>query len=532
MAKKKIEDPKSKIIDIFTELLVEKKMTPTRVEMLSKGITRDMIRHHFGTVFKLRMAAKAANPKAFENVIDETVFTPKNFAKLKSSTKKYNKFVITTAVTGMSVHKAFLENLNFYCKKNNAKLLVIASTDPAAQAGFELDGVIDRDSLVFQDLELNKNIYISTFTTSAKQINPLTGIKRIGQRDRSMIVASPKQMLEYVPTDKSLPHALMTTGAVTKPNYQTERYMSKRTAYIAEFDHKMGAIIVEIENEKQFHVRQIQAEYGTGFFVDLGMSYQVTKVEKVRPEALVLGDWHTGSTNKEVRATTSKMIKDLNPKRVFLHDFFDGKSINHHEAHNHLSRAGKSVNDLSLDFELQLCADELTWFKKEHPKVEEWIVVRSNHDQFIDTYLKEGAYIEDALNSKIAHELALAKLKGKNTLQAGMLMKGLDDSKITFLKGSASYRIAGIEHGIHGHRGLNGQRNPPNGSLEIGWGAITAGHSHTAGILRDVFRTGTSTDLNLGYNDEGASSWIHAHSVTYSNASRQLINIVNGKYKK
>ena len=77
---------------------------------------------------------------------------------------------------------------------------------------------------------------------------------------------------------------------------------------------------------------------------------------------------------------------------------------------------------------------------------------------------------------------------------------------------------------------MSGQRNPGNSSLEIAYGAITAGHSHTAGILRDVFRVGTSTNMRLGYNN-GASSWTHTNSSTYKNGSRQLINLIEKKWK-
>lgn len=529
----KLKDNKSKIIEIFCNLLKEKRMTPTRAELLSKGISRDMIRNHFGTIFKLRMAAKEKNPQVFKDVIDETVFTPKFLKKIKTETSKYNKFVITTAVTGMSVHKAFYKNLQYYCKLNNAKLLILASSDPAAVAGFELDGCLDPESIVIQDLELNDNIFISTFKTSAKQINPLTGIKRIGQRERSMIVASPKQFLEYVPTaNDKLPHAIMTTGALTKPNYTTERYMSQRTAYIAEFDHKLGAIIVEIKDKSKFHLRQIQAEYGTGFFIDLGKYYLVDKTQEVRPEALVLGDKHVGATDTEVLKATDNLIKNLNPKRIFFHDLFDGASVNHHEAHSFLSKANKTYNQLSLEQELKECADEINRMTELHPKVEEWIVNRSNHDEFLDRYLNSGDYIKDPINSKISHELALLKLSRKNVLEEGMKIKGLRNlNKIKFLKQNDSYKISGIEHGVHGHKGLNGQRNPSNSSLEVGYGAGVFGHSHSPGILRDVFRVGTSTKLRLGYNDGGASSWLHTHCLTYQNGSRQLINIIDGEYE-
>ena len=69
-----------------------------------------------------------------------------------------------------------------------------------------------------------------------------------------------------------LPHAIMTPGAVTLPEYGGDRYMSERISYIAENDHICGGIIVEIANRKRFHFRQIQASKD-GSFIDLGMEY-------------------------------------------------------------------------------------------------------------------------------------------------------------------------------------------------------------------------------------------------------------------
>lgn len=530
MAKQK-PDPKKRIISIFLKLIKNKRMTPTRSELHKCGVSQDQYRHHFKTIAGLKEAARLVDPDAFKDMIDEKVFTPKNIKKLKKDLKGFKRFVITTAVTGMPVHKDFYKNLNYYCKENNAKLLILASSDPAAQGGFELDGALANEALVLQDLELNDKLFISTFKTSAKQVNPLTGIKRIGQRERSMIVASPKQFLEYVPiANDKMCHALMTTGAITLPRYVTDHYMSQRTAYIAEFDHKMGAIIVEIQNDKLFHFRQIQAEYGTGFFVDNGMYYKLTKKEVLRPEAMVLGDIHVGSTSEEMQAATDDQIKTLKPKRVFLHDVFDGSSCNHHEAYNYLSKAKKTAEELSIEAELKDVKKYLESMKAKHPAVQEWIVVRSNHDIFLDRYLDGGDYIKDAINSSMCHKLALAKLDGKMALQAGLEIVGLNATKIKFLKMNDSYRISGIEHGVHGHQGLNGQRNPGNSSLEIGYGAITAGHSHTAGILREVHRVGTSTNMRLGYN-QGASSWTHTNGVTYHNASRQLLNLIDGKWR-
>lgn len=524
-------DPKTRILDIFIKLIKEKRMTPSRAELSKAGISKDNYRHHFTNIAGLKEAARQKDPQSFKDMIDETVFTPKSIKKLKGDVKNYTKFVITTAVTGMSVHKDFYKNLQFYCKKNNAKLLILPSTDPAAIAGFELDGILTGESIVVEDLELNDNLMISSFKTSAKQINPLIGLRRMGRRERSTIVASPKQSLEYVPiANDRVSHALMTTGAITKPQYHTERYMSLRTAYIAEMDHKLGAIIVELENNKTFHFRQIQAEYGTGFFIDNGIYYKVNKTNQIKPEALVLGDIHVGSLSGDVIKSTDNIIATLQPKRVFLHDLFDGVSCNPHASNQHLTKAKFSIKQLSIEEELKLVKEYLTDMKKKHSYVEEWVIVRSNHDLFLDRLLDSGDYIKDPINSRICHKLASAKLDNKMPLQEGLKMVGLNENKIKFLSINDSYRIVGIEHGVHGHLGMNGQRNPGNSSLEIAYGSGTFGHSHSAGILRDVFRVGTSTEMRLGYNN-GASSWTNTCSPTYSNGSRQLLNDINGKWR-
>lgn len=525
-------DRKQQILKIYVEIVKQKRMGATRQDLLSKGITRDMYRTHFGTLDKLREAARISNPAVFESLIDEKIFTPKAIKALKGDVKKYSKYVITTAVTGMSVHKAFYKNLQYYCKQNNALLLILTSSDPAAMGGFELDGVLAGEHIVFDDLALNSNLFISAFKTSAKQTNPLTGARRIGQRERSMIVASPKQFLEYVPTaNDKYPHALMTTGALTLPQYRSERYMSQRTAYIAEFDHKIGAVIVDIKDDKNFQFTQIQAEYGTGFFIDKGAYYKIDKTEIKSPEAVVLGDIHVGSIDPAVEIATDKMLKELKPKRVFLHDVFDGTSVNHHIKHALLTKAKMTTAQLSLEQELLMNKKYLEGMRKKHPDVKEWIIVRSNHDDFLDRYLQSGDYIHDPLNSKIAHKIALKKLESKAMgFEYGLEILGFKKNKFKFLHINDSYKIAGIECGNHGHQGLNGARSTSNSSLEIGYGAGVFGHSHTAGILRDVFRTGTSTYLRLDYNF-GASSWTQTHCSVYGNGSRQLHNIFSKDWK-
>lgn len=517
---------KQEIKKAYIQLLKDKLVPPKRSDLINCGFSLDLIRYHFGNFSNLKDIIKSEYPDLHFTYIQAQV-EPK---KIQKEISRYQKFVVTTVVVGTPVHKQFYYNLKFYCKTNKAKLLILLSYPKNQDLDLEIDPILKNETIINSEYHLNENLGISDFKMNSTQINPLTGFNRLGRRERSLIIASPKQFLQYVPiANDQMCHAIMTTGAMTMPVYSSF-IQSPKTAYISTLDHKLGAIVVEIENAKEFHIRQLQAEIATGFFIDLARYYKTKIIESVRPEAIVLGDKHTGHTDPTVLRVTDRLIKDMSPKRVFFHDLFDGQSINPHSAQSNILRAGMSTNQLSLEAELKLCTDEMNRMVKEHPKVNEWVVVRSNHDEFLDRYLESGEYIADPLNSFISHKLAIEKLQQNNPLETGMRMFNLKGN-VKFLNIYSSYKIAGIEHGVHGHIGLNGQKSPTNSSLEIGYGPGVYGHSHSPGILRDVFRVGTSTVMRLGYN-VGASSWFHTHCITYHNGSRQLINIINGKYKK
>jgi len=82
---------------------------------------------------------------------------------------------------------------------------------------------------------------------------------------------------------------------------------------------------------------------------------------------------------------------------------------------------------------------------------------------------------------------------------------------------------------VHGDKGPNGSRGSVK-SMEVSYGQSITGHSHTPEIVRGAWQTGTSTYLKLGYN-KGASSWLQSSCLLYKDGSRQLINVINGKYK-
>ncbi len=497
--------------------------------MVDIGHSLDSIRYHYSSLSSLDKFARHKFPDKFHDVVFTDTLTAKKIEKLDNVIGACKRFVITTAVVGCSVDDGFYSSLKSYCKKKSAELLILLAADPASMAGWKIDKKLSNEHIVVKDISLNSNIFISTIKLSAKHIDPITSLGRIGQRNGSFIYASPKQRLKMVPvSNSSFPHALMTTGAITSPNYDTECYMSERTAYIAENDHIMGAIVVEVVDDQIYHFRQIQSDE-TGSFIDIGIKYKKDgTTEKCSPEAFILGDWHSGETDPTAHKSWLEVVNELKPKCLILHDSFNGMSINHHEAKNNVLKAIRAQKgQLHLEDELKTLAKDLNEWIELVPKI---VVVKSNHDEFLERYLEEGLYIKDPHNHYISLKLAQAILEGKDPLKFGIEMCGLKNkTKIQWLSRDEDYRISKIQCGAHGDDGPNGSFGSLRG-MENAYGSSVTGHTHTPEILRGAWSVGTSSKLRLSYNS-GPSSWLHSSCLVYSNGSRQLINSINGFWK-
>ncbi len=516
-----------KIISDF--LAIKKKNGKVSFSDLKQlGHSRKSIEHHFGSLNALDGLARKKYPNRFFDTYFDHLFSEEYSDTVREKISRSKKFVITTAEVGKQVHRGFLASIKKYCKLNNAELFVLPCVDPASINAWTIDKKL-LDDLLVKEINLNSNLFISTIKLSSKQINPLTGLGRIGQRNGSFIYASPKQFLKVVPvSNNKLPHVLMTTGSITVSNYAPKaNYMSERTAYIANNDHVMGALIVEIKNDTFFYFRQVQADK-KGHFIDLGKQYSSSGVKDFAPSALVLGDWHSGQTDPYAAACWLDICEELKPKYLVMHDLFDGLSINHHEQHKTILKAKRyEQNQLVLSREIMKVRDDLD--NKLCPAVEEVVVVASNHDEFLHRYLEDGLYVHDPQNHRTSLELAIAMLDGHNPLEQGVKNVGLKSKNVRWLKRDEDFKIAGIQLGAHGDKGPNGSRGSLI-NLEAAYGSCVVGHSHTPGIIRDAWQVGTTSLMNLGYN-EGPSSWLHSSCLVYENGSRQLIIVVDEDWK-
>lgn len=527
---------KEEIVISYLKILNEKNKIPAYSDFIVKGISKDKIKYHYGNIISLHEYMTENHSNEIESVVltEHSVFSHVKTSQLKDDLKKYKKFVITTVVSDKQVNILFYQSIKSYCEKNNAKLICIPAQDSVSRrAGisYSFAPILRDESFIFEDTRLNENLFISSIKLSAKHIKPITGLSRIGQRNGSYIFASPKQFLEYVISsveEDCIPHAIMTTGALTVNDYQNERYMSDRTSYIAENDHICGAIVVEIENKKKYHFRQIQSDEN-GSFVDLSKQYSSDGSVIGIESTLVLGDLHAGEHDENAIKSTLKLIRDLNIKDIVVHDSFSGYSISHYDVNSPHKKALKAMNNQhSFHDEIKVGVSLLNKFLSEISG--NIYRVMGNHDEWFNRYLERAGYINDPVNHYDALEYAKLYLDGEEPLKHAYskFMRTDDFNRIVFLRREDSYKVGGIELAQHGDLGLNGARGSLAGA-ERAYGDCVIGHNHSAAIFRGVFRVGTLTRMKLGYN-VGPSNWTATNCLVYSNGSRQLVSFIGGKY--
>ncbi len=514
------------MVDTVIKMSQESGYIPTFNELKKEGISKKDITDTFGSYSKFIKNAEEVNGGVLSDFINENHFSNLNLDELIKKAGDSSRFIITTAVSGKYTDEDFISSLENISERKKAPIMVMPCQDISKrnkEFTWEIHRRLENHNLILNDLYLNDSIHLSSILVSAKQIHPLTGLDRLAQRKGSMILASPKQDLKYVANSNTkLPKALMTTGAVTLPEYFNDFYMSKRTSYLAEFDHVMGAILVEILDDGLFQFRQLQAG-DSGEVIDLGVVYRPDGSIESTESIVVAGDSHVGAHDRGVDASLKGLCDEVNAKEILFHDLFDGRFNNHHNAGKVLTKAKiaeKGHN--SLEKEGKIVADFLKRWSEVVPKL---TIVKSNHDEVLDRFLDSARVLEDPLNLRLAYELSIKVLDGEDPLKYLLSEKnGLSNLNINWLERDQDYKVYKAELSCHGDLGANGSRGSLK-SLEKAYYNAIVGHSHTAGILRNVKQVGTSSLLKLGYN-RGPSSWTQTCCIEYPNGSFQLVNFI------
>ena len=160
--------------------------------------------------------------------------------------KRGKTYIITSAQACSKVNNDFLISLQTYCKYKNAELLILPMQGKHITEE-TLHPTLDDYQIIDSDYKLNDKIWIKDYKVKPQAIRPLTGLEALVKGDKSTIIAGTKINLRAVPNSNTrMAKILMTTGAITEPNYN----LNHRVGRIAKADHEYGAIIVEIVNNK------------------------------------------------------------------------------------------------------------------------------------------------------------------------------------------------------------------------------------------------------------------------------------------
>jgi len=448
-------------------------------------------------------------------------------AKEKKFDKKKKRFIITWAQNDTQVHDDFVTNLEAYAKHIDASVHVIAgrykkptsvSTDTSCETWPErIEQYLDAGRH-----EIHKHMWImSDIKIQPTAVNPMTGLEGMSGIN-SCVFGSPKSQMETIPVlEGSLPKLMLTTGACTLRNYTDSKAGKK-----GEFHHVLGFVVVEIKDSSVFFVRQVTAT-DDGSFTDLYNKVQNGKVTKVKKlAAAVLGDLHYGQHDERIIGKTLEMLKDLKPDHLVLHDVFDGLSINHHESNDPFIQYKREIDGTnSLRNEVDQMLNGLKDFEKYNV-----VVVRSNHDDFLDRWLKATDWRKAGTlkNSLEYMEYGALLLKGEAPNGVIPYLINKRYPKFKTLGRSDSYVVNGWELGQHGDIGSNGTRGSLLQFRKLNT-KIVVGHYHSPGRKDGALAVGTSTKLRVNYN-LGPSGWLHSHVIIHEDAKAQHINFIKGEF--
>jgi len=482
----------------------------------------------------------------FEDIYEKLLQNHEGREKIDYTHKSKAVYVITAAQNATPVHEGFWATLQAYAEIRNAEIMVIPYRYKNPTSLFS-----DKDDdywwpsvenyLVSSEVQLCKGLQLlGQIKMQPTATTPLSGFDGFTGLD-SAIFGHPKLQLRTVATpSKRMPKILTTTGACT-----VENYTDSKAGHKGKFHHNISALIVELDGDK-FHLRHVHGDED-GSFYDLEYHYTAHgRTRYGRVVGLVPGDVHAEFVDDKVEAALfrgpNSIVEVLDPEILIYHDLEDFYRRNHHHRGNDLISYGKHhFGRDNVEEGLQISADFIDRNSRDRTLN---LIVRSNHDEAFDRWLREADPKMDPENARFYYYMKFHQLNnlkktrtGFQTIdsfefwchnpldQTGLQSKG----NTSFLRRDQSYEVADIEIGFHGDVGINGSRGSASAFSKIGPKTII-GHSHSPGIVEGCYQVGVCAYLDLEYA-VGPSSWLHTHCVIYPNGSRALINVINGEWR-
>ena len=461
--------------------------------------------------------------------------------------------ILTSAQNNTKVHDQLWENIHAFAEHMDATVMVASFTynkmtnpiggkQPKRKTSKESDNEPewwDKRVLPFlydERVELAPGlVWCGELQILPTAVNPLSGMESYTGRS-STIIPHPKFAVTSVASPKHKGTKFMwTTGTVTERNY-----IQKKAGQKAEFHHGFGALIVEVDHEGNWYVRQLNAS-SDGTFYDWDLRVKDGKVtDGHRPEAIVWGDIHEDSLEQDMFKLAwgnGGILNQLHPKRQVFHDVLDFRHQNHHDrddpwkVYEKYQIAAQNVNEEISSAANFLNVASRSWCES--------IVVCSNHDMALERWLKYSDFRYDPENARffLSANLAAYDAIGDGDrdfyIVEWAFQKAGVNSQNSFLRRDESYIVCpdahgGIELGMHGDVGANGNRAAGIKTFAKTGRKCIVGHGHGAEQYEGAMRVGVMGALDQGYN-EGMSHWSHTNAIVYPNGKRTLFTIWNGK---
>ena len=473
------------------------------------------------------------------------------------------RYIITSAQNNTDAHVPFFENLVVYAEHIDAQLMVgsysynrgaYSQKSTKRQKGpTEDDAKDDWYDPIFEDYWMDDSVELAPMLQWRGELNilptakkPLTGLETYSGRASAIFPHSKFALNSVAGTKSDGAKINYTTGTSTLMNY-----VQKKAGLEAEFHHAYGAVIVEVDHEGTWFVRQLNADHDGMFYdiPDLGqvgairVENQQVYVDGFPVEAINWGDIHTAVIDKEAASLAfdeGGMLDSLQPKHQLAHDVLDFVvNKGHHDRKcSHTRFRKKVLGQTNVADEVRQVKDMLDTMRRP------WcltVVADANHDRHLERWLNENDHRHDDTNAifmlecELEFRRAIVEDPYRKWLHMHEALKrmGLLEDDL-FLHVDDQFVICpdeggGIECSLHGDIGPNGSRGTPLGLSKMGRRANT-GHTHSAAIIDGLYVAGTMSQLEQDWNT-GPSSWTHSHIVTYPNGKRTIVTMFNGKWR-
>lgn len=480
-------------------------------EAFGEELTRDKYRK-FGN-YKTSLIDKVFGSwKEFQAELNHQITVGRG-AQIITQETSNERVLITSVVDGTEINWNFWNTLKYYAKKNCCDLYVLWGKPIKNGKYFDEETFAELKKYLVTDLSflLDPRCVAKDLFMPYGQKNPLINLDKLSNKLTTIIVGSPKQYLKTLPYDYNDTYKLAwSTGTISNIDY------GPTIAAQLDCQHNtLGALFLEYNSDAgRYNVRNLI--YKDDCMIDLNNVYTENHVTKAKSiPAMVMGDLHLPEEDEQSMQYATYLINSLNVETVVLHDIFSMNSISHHNFNQALTRyLNRTPETESLETEMMIASEKLDSFTKSCQK-SNFVIIHSNHDDFITKYLNNCDFVHDTNNVVTAMELFIDIVKGRNPLGKYLTAKNVD-----FLEPGSSFEICGFELGQHGSCGIAGARGSAQ-SYSKTYEKSISGHTHSPATFETSVVVGTNSKIRLSYNKEGIANWAHNNVLIHKNGTYQ-----------